>query len=45
MTEKNFAEMTKDDLEKYCESLEKELSKARWFLRNKIQREQDKKGE
>ena len=45
MTEKDFAKMTKGELEKHCEELEKELAKAHWFLRNKIQQEQDKKGE
>lgn len=45
MKEKDFAKMTKGELEKYCKELEKELAKAQWFLRNKIQQEQDKKGE
>ena len=45
MTEKDFAKMTKGELEEHCEKLEKELAKAHWFLRNKIQQEQDKKGE
>lgn len=45
MTEKDFAKMTKGELEEHCEELEKELAKAHWFLRNKIQQEQHKKGE
>ena len=28
MTERKFAEMTRDELKKYCEELEKELAKA-----------------
>ncbi len=41
MTERKFAEMTRDELKKYCEELEKELAKARWFLQNRIQQEQE----
>lgn len=39
MSEKDFAEMSKDELKEYCEKLENELSLAQWFLRNKIQQE------
>ncbi|MGN1271372.1 MAG: hypothetical protein ACI4UX_05360 [Clostridia bacterium] len=44
MLEKNFAEMSKEELQAYCKKIANELSIAQWFLRNKIQQEQDAKG-
>lgn len=41
MTERKFAEMSIEELKKYCEELEKKLVKAQWFLQNKIQQEQE----
>lgn len=38
MTEKDFAKMTRKDLEEYCNKLQEELSTAKFFLRSKIQR-------
>ena len=36
MTEKDFAKMTRKELEEYCNKLQQELSTAQWFLRIKI---------
>lgn len=36
MTEKDFATMSIEELKAYCESLQKELSKAQWYLRNRL---------
>lgn len=35
MNEKDFASMPLDELEAYCEELQKELNAAQWFLRNR----------
>ena len=43
MTEKDFAKMTKGELEKHCEELEKEIAKAHWFCETKFSRSKTKK--
>lgn len=35
MEEKDFVNMTLEELEAYCEKLQKELNTAQWFLRNR----------
>lgn len=35
MNEKDFANMPLDELEAYCEDLQKELDTAQWFLRSR----------
>ena len=39
MDEKDFAKMSKEELQKYCDELEGTLATARWFLKNKIKAE------
>lgn len=35
MKEKDFANMSTEELEAYCEEIQKELNTAQWFLRNR----------
>ena len=36
MDEKDFAKMSEEELWEYCKELEETLSKAQWFLKNRI---------